>query len=327
MIDWFYYKRLPKEEQEIYFHIYNALIELKPSCSFTARTDPDRLLRIFEEILFDNPVLYFVEGRLQMQYRGNSWTVFFVYFFPVDQIKKYNALLKKEALSITQGIEGVQGGDEYQKEKVLHDRLINRIVYDNDYDKNAEIAHSIIGVFVFKKAVCDGISKAMKYLLNRVGIRSIVVDGIGYSGEEENHAWNIVKINGKAYHLDATWNVRNEIGIRYDYFNLTDEDIRKDHSFVHKTPPCTATQDNYFTRTGLILSNEREVKAKLSEMQAKGLNGLRFKWRGGEDINAVVERTVRDGLNYFANQYGSAKADYVVNDAQQTATILWNKGD
>jgi hypothetical protein len=250
-----------------------------------------------------------------------------VYFFPVDQIKKYNALLKKEALSITQGIEGVQGGDEYQKEKVLHDRLINRIVYDNDYDKNAAIAHSIIGVFVFKKAVCDGISKAMKYLLNRVGIRSIVVDGIGYSGEEENHAWNIVKINGKAYHLDATWNIRNEIGIRYDYFNLTDEDIRKDHSFVHKTPPCTATQDNYFTRTGLILSNEREVKAKLSEMQAKGLNGLRFKWRGSEDINAVAERTVRDGLNYFASQYGSAKADYVVNDAQQTATILWNKGE
>ena len=54
-------------------------------------------------------------------------------------------------------------------------------------------------------------------------------------GIKYRHTWNIVRINGKYYHLDATFDntlTRNcTIGeeIRYDYFNLEDKSIFRDH--------------------------------------------------------------------------------------------------
>ena len=51
-------------------------------------------------------------------------------------------------------------------------------------------------------------------------------------GIKYRHTWNIVRINGKYYHLDATFD--NTLGndkkeIRYDYFNLDDQQIFRDH--------------------------------------------------------------------------------------------------
>ncbi|WP_110291022.1 hypothetical protein [Lachnotalea glycerini] len=71
---------------------------------------------------------------------------------------------------------------------------------------------------------------------------SICLANKGYTEDEignaalhrkyEPHAWNIVNIKGQACHLDSTWDVCNSKDgqINYDYFNVTDENIIKDHS-------------------------------------------------------------------------------------------------
>ena len=48
------------------------------------------------------------------------------------------------------------------------------------------------------------------------------------------HAWNIVKIGGAYYHLDATFdNTLSHMGpVRYDYFNLDDGKVFRDHEPV-----------------------------------------------------------------------------------------------
>ena len=63
-------------------------------------------------------------------------------------------------------------------------------------------------------AECDGYTYAFANALALYGIQSFAVFGtvIGAGG----HAWNLVRIDGKYYHTDLTWN---------DDTEYTDKDI------------------------------------------------------------------------------------------------------
>ncbi len=43
--------------------------------------------------------------------------------------------------------------------------------------------------------------------------------------------WNLVKIDGKWYHLDCTWDDGYGDTYFYGYYNLTDKQIEKDHTW------------------------------------------------------------------------------------------------
>ena len=52
--------------------------------------------------------------------------------------------------------------------------------------------------------VCAGFSKALCYLLNKVGIECKFVAGKCNSEDSEDHAWNLVNIDGELYYVDST---------------------------------------------------------------------------------------------------------------------------
>ena len=80
-------------------------------------------------------------------------------------------------------------------------------------------------------------------------------------GIKYRHTWNIVKIGGTYYHLDATFD--NTLGkhsfgakeIRYDYFNLDDKNIFRDHE------PLIARRGLY-GRGSFLLQREENVLYK-----------------------------------------------------------------
>ena len=112
-------------------------------------------------------------------------------------------------------------------------------------------SHNIFGVFAHHRAQCEGIAKAVKVLLNAVDIKCIVVTGESVkNGKKVPHAWNMVNIDGQPYHLDVTWDI-GAIGssfkrIPYDYFNLSDQLIIKEHKADTQLPTCSSMRHNYF---------------------------------------------------------------------------------
>lgn len=96
---------------------------------------------------------------------------------------------------------------------------------------------TILGGLMHKAAICEGVSKLMKMLLNALDIECIVAIGKSndLSGTSKlqavDHAWNIVKIDEKWYHTDVTFDmgVSRKNFVRHDYFNMTDEQISRDH--------------------------------------------------------------------------------------------------
>ncbi len=95
-------------------------------------------------------------------------------------------------------------GDDAKDELIIHDALIKYVEYDDECaNKNIayDVAHTAYGALVDGSAVCDGYATAFKMLLNKAGIDSEVVSGLGNGG---GHAWNVVRIyrNGKQQDCD-----------------------------------------------------------------------------------------------------------------------------
>lgn len=93
--------------------------------------------------------------------------------------------------------------DEFDKVRSIYMWVTKFITYDyiGLESKNTIVVYS--DVLKYRRGVCQGYSSLFTYLCNRAGIASKMVFGKTQSGEW--HAWNIVRINGQWYCVDATW--------------------------------------------------------------------------------------------------------------------------
>lgn len=128
-----------------------------------------------------------------------------------------------------------QGLSEYQLELLIHDYILATCRYDSDVELDSDgqavsktNAFSSYGALVEKKAVCEGYSRAFQLLCNGVGIDTINVIG---NSQGELHMWNAVKLDGDYYYVDVTWDDNDDKLFCYDYFNISEEQLRKDHEF------------------------------------------------------------------------------------------------
>lgn len=141
---------------------------------------------------------------------------------------------------------------DYEKELAIHDYIVQSCKYGyTDYSK--EYAYRAYGCLVQKMAVCNGYAEAMALLLSCVGIDNDIVTG---TGNDELHAWNIVKINGEWYHVDSTWDDplpdRGSF-VGHAYFNVTDAVMDDAHTWnQNDTETCVATADNYFVKNNRV---------------------------------------------------------------------------
>lgn len=149
------------------------------------------------------------------------------------------------------------GMTDLQKEIAIHNYIVNNTKYDEEnYEKGTvpKESNTSYGVLIKGVGVCGGYASAMDKLLGAAGIESMIISGeAGENGKYEAHAWNLVKLDGEYYHIDATWNdpvytfngVRKDV-IQFDYFNLTDKEMSKDHKWdMDKYPKCSATKYRY----------------------------------------------------------------------------------
>lgn len=139
---------------------------------------------------------------------------------------------------------------EYEREKLLHDRLAAKVTYTG-----ADNAHNAYGALVEGKAVCEGYAEAYQYLLQCAGLQSFIAIGTSENpatGKPEGHAWNVVRVDGSYYHVDLTWNDQGAYRF-YAYFNKTDADIKEDHEITetaYAMPVCASDEADYFTVNG-----------------------------------------------------------------------------
>lgn len=136
----------------------------------------------------------------------------------------------------------LSGGGAYDKAKTFHDAIIKNVDYVFGKDGapvTDDWAHSIMGVFAEKGAVCESYARTFQILLNYNGVENVFVTGDGVIGfddsgnanEYERHAWNLVRLDdGKWYWCDVTWDDTGAVGtgVSYAYFLVNDTQIIAD---------------------------------------------------------------------------------------------------
>ncbi|WP_308637652.1 transglutaminase domain-containing protein [Paenibacillus silvisoli] len=158
------------------------------------------------------------------------------------------------------------GMTEVERELAIHDYILLQTAYDYDNYMNDTVpaeSYTVYGVLFNGIAVCQGYAGAADLLLSMAGIESHIVVGTADGG---SHAWNKVKIGGQYYNLDVTWDdpVPDAEGrLTYGYFNVTDEELRRDHAWSDKLPAATAQTFNYYRMNGLAVGSPAEFEARI----------------------------------------------------------------
>lgn len=136
------------------------------------------------------------------------------------------------------------GKSDYEKSRLLHDRLAAATVYEM-----AGEHQTAYGALVQGTAVCAGYAHAYQLLMQRVGIPTWYVTGSSFApdGQLVGHAWNLVQLDGEWYYTDVTWDDQSKYTF-YAYFNNTTEQMADSHfvgAYAEYLPTATATTHNF----------------------------------------------------------------------------------
>ena len=142
------------------------------------------------------------------------------------------------------------GKSDDEKIKAVYDYVTKTVDYDYE-GINTELSHSAYAALANRKAVCQGYSSLIYRLLRECGIQNRIITG---KSQNQNHAWNIVPINGRWYNMDATWDSNFDGNDqKYMYFLKGSSDFA-DHvrdsefltaEFLAKYPMSTSSYARY----------------------------------------------------------------------------------
>lgn len=118
------------------------------------------------------------------------------------------------------------------KIKRIHDYIIDNTKYDtlknDNINDNTYRSNTAYGVLIQGYGICSGYSDAMSIFLNALGIQN-------YKISNDTHIWNLIYVNGKWVHLDATWDdpISEFNETRATYFLITNDELEKLNDDTH----------------------------------------------------------------------------------------------
>ena len=150
----------------------------------------------------------------------------------IYDIKYYDNAAQEAELdaAITALLESLDldGKTPYEKVLAVYDYMTKNITYDYDnlLDHEYVLKYTAYAALINRTAVCQGYANLFYRLMLELGIDCRIVSGIGNDGP---HGWNIVRLDGEYYNVDATWDAAYvEVGLPYNFFLRTDETF-EDH--------------------------------------------------------------------------------------------------
>lgn len=249
------------------------------------------------------------------------------YFAQVDE--KVNEILSVVSDDMT----------DLEKALAIHDYFVYSAEYDYDNYLNNTIpseSYSSAGLFMKGTGVCNAYAYGYQYIMTKLGIECYVT-----SSDSMNHAWNIIKLNNKYYHVDCTWDdpvpdtkgrvlhshflasdskMRNSL--RHDGWDRTDlvcSDTSYDNAYwTNVTSQIINAEDkSYFIKNGYICSQYEGQTQEIIDL------GIWPVWGGSGWWNSQYSGFFyKNGYLYY-NTYSSIKRVLVTADGLGNPEIFY----
>ena len=126
---------------------------------------------------------------------------------------------------------------DYEKELAVHDWMIAWAEYDQAALSSLPGAQPTpdsdnpYGFYTGRAAICTGYTSTFQLLMDLLDIECVTVEGTAYNGTED-HAWNMVRLDGDWYCVDVTWDdpvssTPVSPAAAHMYFNVTSDFMRQ----------------------------------------------------------------------------------------------------
>lgn len=314
----YYFSQLDNKGKQAYNNILENAESMTESIEVPYLSQ-NELNTVFEAVLYDNPQLFFLGRSCSITVKGLK--SYFVPDFLLDtaQFTKMKTEVEAAAGKIIRGI--AKGADDFTAELAINDAVVEKCAYSGSGD---EIENTVYGSLIEGKATCEGYAKAVKLLADKAGIDCYVIAGMSKSNSEtyQSHMWNVIRIDGEWYNLDATWNDPvNERGVnepRRTYFNLTDKEIGITHKDFTSANQCTATAANYFVKSGLLFDRFGDTQKKrtaqaIADEASAGKTRAEIKFTGSKLYADAVTRLFEKGDIYDILEQADQKTKKDIN--------------
>ena len=322
----YYFKQLTEEEQRAYRELLKG-IRAREKEFYLTISDDDSIDRSYHAVLKDHPEIFWVHNREKIYkttYSDSDYCVFTPgYTYTDGEIDEIQTAMDQSFQEVKALIPEDAG--DYEKVRIVYTYVIDHTQYQTGEDDQ-----SIAGVFWKKSAVCAGYAGAVQYLLERLDIPCIYVDG-STKGSTEGHAWDIVKIGQEYYYVDATngdqpdflngdaAQLEEHKTIIYDYLCPFPEEYEKTYTPSEEltVPSCTAKDlDFYVLNQGYFEDYSWQDIYDYCKMRLdNGAAVVRFKFGSQEAFSEACQELLDDGVvqnvaQYYMKLHGLGQVEY-----------------
>ena len=322
----YYFKQLTEEEQRVYRELLKG-IRAREKEFYLTISDDDSIDRSYHAVLKDHPEIFWVHNREKIYkttYSDSDYCVFTPgYTYTDGEIDEIQTAMEQSFQEVRALIP--EDASDYEKVRIVYTYVIDHTQYQTGEDDQ-----SIAGVFWKKSAVCAGYAGAVQYLLERLDIPCIYVDG-STKGSTEGHAWDIVKIGQEYYYVDATngdqpdflngdaAQLEEHKTIIYDYLCPFPEEYEKTYTPSEEltVPACTAKElDFYVLNQGYFEDYSWQDIYDYCKMRLdNGAAVVRFKFGSQEAFSEACQELLDDGVvqnvaQYYMKLHGLGQVEY-----------------
>ncbi|MBR4910343.1 MAG: hypothetical protein IKZ47_03350 [Clostridia bacterium] len=258
-----FYRRL----QNMVYFLEMSKVDVTEYCGDFS-TYEDDINIAFKALSYDRPDMFWMPRQISIPYTYNQRTgkIISVYLTfnpegyyntPENQREVYgldeamrDAMLEQMDAKVDEIVALTANLDtDFEKEILIHDYICDNVVYDfdtafgTDYDEDDptgvnpaagggynRLSFTAYGALVNGLAVCEGYSRAMQIVCQKIGIPCGLVTGYVNGG---GHMWNIINPGDGCYYLDVTFDDVDGYSVPaiHTYFNQTREVMETDHTF------------------------------------------------------------------------------------------------
>ena len=303
----YYLKRLDPALLEDFLQMYRGILDFKEVIELPDRISSENVELLLNVIQYDCPELFQAaySGSYTMTMEKDS--VFEVRLNYLMGRGEYETALRECNAAVREIVEGGRSlsGDE-EKERYVYDLLTDRITYD----KTGKYCGTAYGALVENAAKCDGISLAMKWVMEEMGIQTLVISG-QEAGDPYGHAWNCVFINHTYHDLDLTNDLRSEDrGMKlYGAFNVSRGWLTRTYPLSEVLKRFTLPQSvgmgsSYHARNGTYIRESGNIWYKVHDLLEAADRE--------EQKSGLIQFEREEEYQEFMNNYGTHFKEWFV---------------
>jgi hypothetical protein len=259
-------------------------------------------------IVRSDPTILYYDG-LSYSYNTSTdlvKTIKFKYKITPSEIESRRNEVIKKADEILDSL-NLDGKNEYEKIKIVHDHIVKNTVYDSEGFDNDSVQpnqYSMYGTLIENSAVCEGYAETFLYFMDKLNIECQQVFG---TANGNNHAWNLVKVDGLWYQIDLTFDdpvPDTGDNIKHIYMLINDDKMGINHIWNKGEYIETTSLDSYYYRVeNLEATSESEFKSLLKSLYSEGNKSIEI-WCSNFNSKSYDKELIKQALSEM-NYYGS----------------------